>query len=132
MTTIFTARKIVTMNPANPEVRAVAVRDGRIICAGSLEECQSWGEATVDERFGDHVLVPGFVEAHGHTFDSLAEMMPFVGYYPYPLSDGRSTPPIRSYDDLIALLKAEDARLPAGEILLANGFDPIYFPDLPR
>lgn len=132
VTTIFTARKIITMNPANPEVQAVAVRDGKILCAGSLDECRSWGEATVDDRFGDQVLVPGFVEAHGHTFDALAEMMPFVGYYPYPLSDGRSTPAIRSYDDLIDLLKDEDSRLPPGETLLANGFDPIYFPELPR
>ena len=132
MNTIFTARKVVTMNPANPEVAAVAVRDGRIICAGSLEECQAWGPAEVDDRFADDVLVPGFVEAHGHTADSAGELMPFVGYYPYPLSDGTSTTAIRGYDDLIARLKAEDAALPAGEPLVANGFDPIYFPDLPR
>ena len=56
MNTIFTARKVVTMNPANPEVQAVAVRDGRIVCAGTLEECQAWGEARVDDRFADHVL----------------------------------------------------------------------------
>ena len=132
MNTIFTARKIVTMNPANPEAQAVAVRDGRIICAGTLEECQSWGEATVDDRFANHVLVPGFVEAHGHTMDSANELMPYVGYHPYPLSDGTSTPAIRSYEELIARLKSEDAKLPAGEPLVANGFDPIYFPDLPR
>ena len=132
MITIFTARKIVTINPANPEAQAVAVRDGRIICAGTLEECQSWGEADVDSRFADHVLIPGFVEAHGHTMDSASELLPYVGYYPYPLSDGTSTPPIRSYEDLIARLKEEEAKLPAGEPLVANGFDPIYFPDLPR
>jgi predicted amidohydrolase YtcJ len=132
MNTIFTARKIVTMNPANPEAQAVAVRDGRIICAGTLEECQGWGEATVDDRFANHVLVPGFVEAHGHTMDSANELMPYVGYHPYPLSDGTSTPAIRSYEELIARLKSEDAKLPAGEPLVANGFDPIYFPDLPR
>ena len=132
MITIFTARKIVTMNPANPEAVAVAVRDGRILCVGSLEECLSWGEAEVDERFAAHVLVPGFVEAHGHTMDSASELMPFVGYYPYPLSDGSSTPAIRSYEELIDRLKAEDATLPPGEPLVANGFDPIYFPQLPR
>jgi predicted amidohydrolase YtcJ len=130
--TIFTARKVVTMNPANPEAEAVAVRGGRIICAGTLEECQGWGEATVDDRFADHVLIPGFVEAHGHTADSGSELMPYVGYYPYPLSDGTSTTPIRSYPDLIARLREEDAKIPAGETLVANGFDPIYFPDLPR
>ena len=132
MTTIFTARKIVTMNPANPDAQAVAVRDGRILCAGTLEECQAWGEADVDDRFAEHVLIPGFVEAHGHTMDSANELAPYVGYHPYPLSDGTSTTPIRGYEDLIARLKEEDAKLPAGEPLVANGFDPIYFPDLPR
>jgi choline dehydrogenase-like flavoprotein len=46
-TTIFTARKIVTMNPANPEVTAVAVRDGMIIAAGTLEECASMRDAAL-------------------------------------------------------------------------------------
>jgi predicted amidohydrolase YtcJ len=132
VTTIFTARKIVTMNPANPEVQAVAVRAGRVICAGTLAECQSWGAATVDDRFADYVLIPGFVEAHGHTMDSASELAPYVGYHPYPLSDGSSTKPIRGYADLIARLKEEDGNLPAGEPLVANGFDPIYFPELPR
>ena len=54
-TTIFTARKIVTMNPANPDAQAVAVRDGRILCAGTLEECQAWGEADVDDRVAEHI-----------------------------------------------------------------------------
>lgn len=132
MNTIFAARKVVTMNPANPEAQAVAVRDGRILCVGTLAECQSWGEAEVDDRFSDHVLIPGFVEAHGHTLDSASELGPFVGYFPYPLSDGTSTTPIRSYEDLIARLKEEDAKLPPGEPLVANGFDPIYFPHMPR
>ncbi len=120
------------MNPANPEVQAVAVRAGRVICAGTLAECQSWGAATVDDRFADYVLIPGFVEAHGHTMDSASELAPYVGYHPYPLSDGSSTKPIRGYADLIARLKEEDGNLPAGEPLVANGFDPIYFPELPR
>jgi len=120
------------MNPANPEVQAVAVRDGRILSAGSLQECQAWGPAEVDDRFANHVIIPGFVEAHGHTADSASELMPYVGYHPYPLSDGRTTTPIRSYDDLIERLKTEDSALPPGAPLVANGFDPIYFPDLPR
>lgn len=33
--TIFTARTIVTMNPALPRAEAVAVRDGRVVGAGT-------------------------------------------------------------------------------------------------
>jgi hypothetical protein len=38
MTTIFQARKILTMNPSRPLATHVAVRDGRILGAGSLDE----------------------------------------------------------------------------------------------
>ena len=77
MTTIFTARKIVTMNPANPEVRAVAVRTAGSSAPAAWRSVQSWGEATVDERFGDHVLVPGSWGRTATRSTPLAEMMPF-------------------------------------------------------
>ena len=68
-TTIFRAKKIVTMNPSNPEATHVAVRDGRILGAGSLEELTGWGEYDLDDSFQDKVLVPGFVEAHAHVLE---------------------------------------------------------------
>ena len=36
-TTVFQARQILTMNPARPRATHVAVRDGRILGAGSIE-----------------------------------------------------------------------------------------------
>ena len=35
-TTVFRARKIITMNPSRPEAECVAVREGRILGAGTL------------------------------------------------------------------------------------------------
>jgi len=46
--TIFTARKIITMNPVRPEATAVAVRDNRILGVGTLEELEGWGEYVLD------------------------------------------------------------------------------------
>ena len=51
MTTIFSARKIITMNPSRPQATHVAVRDGRILGVGSLPELESWGDYTLDEKF---------------------------------------------------------------------------------
>ena len=48
MTRIFAAQRIITMNPSRPEATHVAVRDGRILGIGSLEELQGWGEFTLD------------------------------------------------------------------------------------
>ena len=60
-TTIYVADKILTMNPNQPEVTHVAVRDGRILGAGTLADLESWGEYTLDKRFAEKVLTPGFV-----------------------------------------------------------------------
>ena len=37
-TVIFQARKIITMNPMQPEATHVAVRDGRVLGVGSADE----------------------------------------------------------------------------------------------
>ena len=57
-TTVFSARKIVTMNPQKPEASHVAIREGRILAVGSLEEIATWGDYELDERFADMVLFP--------------------------------------------------------------------------
>jgi predicted amidohydrolase YtcJ len=61
-TTIFSARKIITMNASRPTATHVAVRDGRILGVGSLEELKGWGPHGVDDRFADKVLLPGLVK----------------------------------------------------------------------
>ena len=66
MITIYQARKILTMNPRRPLATHVAVRDGRILGAGSLAELEGWGEYQLDATFADKVLMPGLVEGHSH------------------------------------------------------------------
>ena len=44
---IFENGTIRTMNPVHPQVDAVAVVDGRIVCAGTKEDCLPYkGETT--------------------------------------------------------------------------------------
>ena len=67
--TVFTARRIHTMNPSMPRANAVAVRGGRIVEAGTLETLSPWLDAhphVVDRRFERHVLLPGFIDPHLH------------------------------------------------------------------
>jgi predicted amidohydrolase YtcJ len=59
---VYTAARIITMEPALPEATAVAVADGRIVAVGILETLQPLieaGDATIDRRLGRHVLLPG-------------------------------------------------------------------------
>ena len=65
-TVIYPARRVMTMNPARTSAPAVAVRDGRVLGVGPVNELAGWGEHVVDDRFSEHVLVPGMVEVHCH------------------------------------------------------------------
>lgn len=131
--TIFAARKIITMNPSNPAGTHVAVRDGRILGVGTLDELAGWGDYTLDETFSNHVLVPGFVEAHSHILEGFYSQIPYVGYFDRPMPDGSIAPGLTSYDALIERLKALEAALDTpDELMIAQGFDPIYMQDAER
>ena len=127
--TIFVARKIITMNPSNPEATHVAVRDGRILGAGSLEEVAGWGSYTLDETFQDHVLVPGLIEVHAHSTEGATGIFPYVGYFDRPAPDGSTLAGIQSIPRLIEFLKELDGQMTDPDApLIGVGFDPIYFP----
>ncbi len=131
--TVYQARKIITMNPSNPTGTHVAVRGDRILGVGSLEELSGWGKYELDTTFADHVIVPGFVEAHAHIMAAGMMTLPYLGYFPRPLADGSVAPGVTNYDQLIETLRSEEQKLTDPNApLVAVGFDPIYFPDQPR
>ncbi|WP_028356040.1 amidohydrolase [Bordetella petrii] len=126
-TTIFRARAILTMNPAQPEATHVAVRDGRILGVGDAESLQGWGAATVDERYADQVLMPGLVEGHCHLPEGGMWTFVYVGYYDRRGPDGRLWQGLTSFEAVCARLREAEAGLPDGQPLIGWGFDPIYF-----
>lgn len=67
-TVIYRAHRIVTMDDSQPLVEAIAVRDGRFVAVGSLDEVVSavGPDHVVSERFGDKTLVPGLIDQHLH------------------------------------------------------------------
>ncbi len=128
-TTIFTAKKIITMNPSNPEAAAVAVRDGRILGVGTLYELRGWGDHTLDGTFDDKVLVPGFVEAHAHALEGVFSSLPYVGFFDRRAPDGTVTKGLRSIPAVVERIKELDSRMEGpDETLVVWGLDPIYFP----
>lgn len=127
-TTIFRARRILTMNPSRPEATHVAVRDGRILGAGPLDELADWGPHTLDERFADQVLMPGFVEGHTHLMAGTLWRYTYCGFFDVDDPDGRRVAGADSLDAVIAALARAAAALPAGDDAVTGwGFDPIYF-----
>lgn len=124
-TTVYAARRIITMNPSRPEATHVAVRDGRILGAGTLDEVRGWGTHELDERFADKVLMPGLVEGHSHIMAGFMWRYVYCGWFDARDPDGRLWPGLKSMDEVVAAL----LRAAAGHDgpVLGWGFDPIYF-----
>ncbi len=128
-TTIFVAKKIVTMNPSNPEGTHVAVRDGKILGVGTLEEVQGWGEYTLDETFKEKVLIPGLVEAHAHATEGSMWADPYIGYFDRTDPHGKVWPGCQSLDAVVARIKELEAEITdPNAFFMVWGMDPIYFP----
>jgi len=129
--TIFQAKKIVTMNPSNPEGTHIAVRDGRILGVGSLEEVAGWGDYVLDDTFKEKVLVPGFIESHGHVGEGgLWAIGPYLGYFGRNSPDGNYVKGLKSVDEVISRLKALDAEMDDPNTpLIGWGLDPLFFPE---
>ena len=78
--TIFAARRIITMNSYLPDATHVAVREGRVLGVGDLETVKGFGDFSLDDRFADKVLMPGFVEGHCHAKEGGMWDYPYIGY----------------------------------------------------
>ncbi|MCB1000221.1 MAG: amidohydrolase [Acidimicrobiales bacterium] len=133
---IFAARRVVTMNPSNPSATHVAVRDGRVLGAGTLDEVRGWGPSELDDTFRDHVLVPGMIDVHSHVFEGLSGSFPYHGRFGRHAADGRFMPGVATLDELLADLRRVDAEMTAAaddphappEPLVSLGFDPVHLP----
>ena len=123
-TTIYAARKIITMNRSQPAATHVAVRDRRILGVGALDELRGWGAAELDDRFANKVLLPGLVEGHSHLMAGALWRYTYCGYFDVGDPDGQR---ITGAKSLAAVIDALSASAPAGGPVVGWGFDPIYF-----
>lgn len=128
MNTIYQARRIITMNPSRPDASHVAVRDGRIVAAGSLDELASAGDYHLDERFADKVLMPGLVEGHSHAMEGSLWSYVYCGYFDRLDPDGKLWPGLTTIEAATERLKEADADLEDPDQALSGwALDAIYF-----
>ncbi len=75
----FLHGRIYTNDPQHPWAAAIAVREGKIICAGGLEqimlECGGGDENAETIQLGGHFVMPGFNDAHVHLGSAAANML---------------------------------------------------------
>jgi len=97
---IYTGGHIVTVDDDQPSVEALAVKDGRILAAGTRAEVEKMhkGAATTLVDLGGKTLAPGFVDGHMHVLALGAQA---VGANLLAPPDGE----VETVDDLVARLQ---------------------------
>ncbi len=132
-TAIYTAAAVHTLDPSRPTAEAVAVRDGRFLAVGTVDDLLRIDGATVDGSLERSVLLPGFVEAHSHTMAGGMWLHTYCGRFDRRGPDGYVWPGCTDLAAVIQRLREAEADLSAAgagpdEPLLAWGLDPIYYP----
>jgi predicted amidohydrolase YtcJ len=123
---IYTARLIRTANPSQPTATAIAIRDGKVLSVGTLEDCQQWGITAIDRQFEGKVLTAGFVEAHSHIMSGMYSTIPYVGWFGRHMPDGSWVDGVKSTDELVQRIASIAATTEPGQPIVVSGFDPIY------
>lgn len=124
--TVFVAKKVITMNPSNETATHIVVTDDRITAVGGAELAHN--ACQLDTRFADKVIMPGLIEGHSHTLEGLLWNYVYVGFHDRCGPDGRLWPGLKSIDAVVTRLQAAAKELQDdSQTLIAWGFDPILF-----
>jgi predicted amidohydrolase YtcJ len=125
--TVFSARKIITMDPNRPEATHVAVRDGRILAVGGADCADAWGAVRHDDSLKDAVLMPGLVEGHAHMMAGAMWNFAYAGYHDRMDPQGKWWKGKPDLEAVVRDLSDYEKTLEPGQPLLGGGLDPIFF-----
>lgn len=108
---IVSGGKIYTMNPAQPEVEAVAVTGTKIVFAGSQQDAMSYrGDNTQLIDLQGKTMTPGLIEGHGHIMG--------LGYNELNLN----LSDVKSYEELVERVKIAVSKAQPGQWIVGRGW----------
>ena len=126
---IYRAREIVTLDKNCPIATAIAVKDERIFSVGTFEdvlENLSNYSFEVDNRYENLVIVPGFIEAHGHVFsEGMLTGLVWTGRDDRLRPDGTMSKGSATIDEVVERLKSSAGNYEGA--IAGYGFDPVFF-----
>lgn len=112
---------IETLDPLQPRVTALAIRDGRIEAMGSNEaisHCVGANTKVLDLHGA--FVTPGFIEGHGHLMQTGRSLM--------ELNVGKAP----DWDAIVALVKAAVAKAKPGEWIIGSGWQQSKWDKVPQ
>jgi len=102
---------IATLDPLQPQVQAIAIRDGRIAAVGSDADIARYvGAKTQAIDLHGAFVTPGFMEGHGHLMDT--------GHALMELELGKAP----NWDAIVAMVKDAVAKAKPGEWIVGSGW----------
>ncbi|NOD76201.1 amidohydrolase [Ruegeria sp. HKCCD4332] len=115
---VFSGGSILTMDTSNPRAEALAIRDGRIVAAGSQGEIDALTASTT--RIIDldgRTLMPGMIDSHAHSYSVVKDDFIII-----------SPTEVASFDEVMQKLNEGAAKLKEGDWLLAADYDGVVTP----
>ena len=113
--------KMVTLEKAQPEAHALAVKDGHILALGTDEEMQAYvGPATRVIDLNGKLAVPGFIEGHGHFLE--------LGQSLLQLDLTKA----RTWNDIVAMVAQAAKQAQPGTWILGRGWHQEKWSEAPQ
>jgi predicted amidohydrolase YtcJ len=134
-TTVFVAKRVITMDPLRPTAEAVAVREGRVIAVGPLDEVRvdlGASRFTIDRQFEDRVLIAGLIDQHLHPLLGASTLTTEViapEDWVLPTRTFRAASNMSEYDER---LHEAHYRLESGEWLYSWGYHKLWHGEMSR
>jgi len=112
---------IITVDDENPTAEAMAVRNDRIVALGTVDEIEPWiGADTEVLDLGGQLVVPGFIEGHGH----------FLG-----MGNAKLILDLRqadTWDEIVAQVAEAVEQSPPGELIRGRGWHQDKWSEVPE
>jgi hypothetical protein len=103
--------RILTLERAQPEVQAIAIRDDRIYALGTRAQIKQYvGPSTETIDLQGRLAIPGFIESHGH----------FMGVGEMKMELDLTT--AKSWDDIVAMVGEAAKKAKPGEWIRGRGW----------
>ncbi len=120
-TTYYLHGRIYTNDPKHPWAAALAVRDEKILCIGTIAhimlDCGGADSPGDTYQLNNHFVMPGFNDAHTHLGGAGRDKLAI------------SLNGVESIEELQKKVRAEVSRHKSGEWILGSGWDQTLWPD---